>query len=344
MAKKEEKSAQLVSVLAFEKKIVLSDGYMYGAEWSKRKDERKPLEIREKSVRGTMSSREKNAAPGNPAAVQSRLKSANLQKVDCCYLRTGEDTLVVNFTAKFLGGLDNPASCNNERYLAAFKEVLDEYRREYGFTELAFRYAYNLASGRYLWRNRIGAEEIEVVVRDCRDGEEWTFDATTFDLRGFDESKRAELEGISKKIADAFMGIEYALFEVNCYAKVGEAQEVFPSEEMTLDQLPKGSKSKVLYAADGCAAFHSQKIGNAIRAIDTWYAEYGTETGVGPIAVDPYGPVTALSKAFRVDGKTDFYTIMDAYVWGRAIKTPEEKHFFMANIIRGGVFGESSKD
>ena len=39
---------------------------------------------------------------------------------------------------------------------------------------------------------------------------------------------------------------------------------------------------------------HSQKIGNAIRTIDTWYpdAEF-------PIAIEPYGAVTTMGRAFR---------------------------------------------
>lgn len=40
---------------------------------------------------------------------------------------------------------------------------------------------------------------------------------------------------------------------------------------------------------------HSQKVGNAIRTIDTWYAE---EVAF-PIAAEPYGAVTTLGTAFR---------------------------------------------
>ena len=44
MAKKEN----IASVLAFEKKIVPSDGYMYGANWGDRKSVT-PLKLQEKS-------------------------------------------------------------------------------------------------------------------------------------------------------------------------------------------------------------------------------------------------------------------------------------------------------
>jgi hypothetical protein len=38
-----------------------------------------------------------------------------------------------------------------------------------------------------------------------------------------------------------------------------------------------------------------QKIGNAIRSIDTWYAKYDKRQK--PIAADPYGAVTNLGTA-----------------------------------------------
>jgi CRISPR-associated protein Csy3 len=38
-------------------------------------------------------------------------------------------------------------------------EAVKGYIAEYGFNELAQRYAINLANGRFLWRNRIGCEK-----------------------------------------------------------------------------------------------------------------------------------------------------------------------------------------
>jgi CRISPR-associated protein Csy3 len=50
---------------------------------------------------------------------------------------------------------------------------------------------------------------------------------------------------------------------------------------------------------------HSQKVGNAIRTIDTWYPGY--ENHQRPIAIDPYGAVTNLGRAYRQPKQnTDF--------------------------------------
>ncbi len=337
------KNKQEVSVLAFEKKIVPSDGIMYGSTWEKRHESRNFLPIKEKTVRGTISNTLKNTVLNDPMKLSAEIEKSNIQTVDCCFLKKEDDTLVISFTVKVLGNVDIPTACSNPDFLEKYKQVVEAYKKEYGFEELSYRYAYNIASARFLWRNRLGTEEIEVKVRDCYDNFCCTFDSKSFSLREFDVEKKEELSEFSNKIANAFRGNNSALFEVTCYAKIGKGQEVYPSEEMVLNK-PEKDKSKILYSVDGNAAFHSQKIGNAIRTIDTWYPLYGTKDGVGPIAIDPYGPVTTISKAFRSEKGTDFYSIKNSIIWENNIEAEEDKHFFMAMIIRGGVFGESSKE
>ncbi|HGM9927470.1 TPA: type I-F CRISPR-associated protein Cas7f/Csy3, partial [Providencia stuartii] len=50
------KNNDVASVLAFEKKLVPSDGYFYGTSWD-HKSQCTPLVLQEKSVRGTISNR-----------------------------------------------------------------------------------------------------------------------------------------------------------------------------------------------------------------------------------------------------------------------------------------------
>ena len=99
-----------------------------------------------------------------------------------------------------------------------------------------------------------------------------------------------------------------------------------------------GDKSKYLYQLNGQAAMHSQKIGNALRTIDTWHPE--TEE-VGPIAVEPYGSVTNRGKAYRQPKeKTDFYNLLDNWLLKDKAPELEQQHYVMAMLVRGGVFGE----
>ena len=90
---------------------------------------------------------------------------------------------------------------------------------------------------------------------------------------------------------------------------------------------------------NGTAAIHSQKIGNALRTIDTWYP--GADEN-GPIAVEPYGSVTTQGKAWRQPkAKMDFYTLLDGWIVDDKVPPVEQQHFVVATLIRGGVFGKA---
>ncbi len=342
------KKADNVSVLAFEKKFVPSDGRMSGTTWEKRADEYTPLRLIEKSVRGTISNRLKAAIKNDPAKLDAEVEKPNLQRVDTCSLGTGQDTLKLHFTLKVLGGMENPSACNNAAFNQSLKKAVRGYIGREGFRELAKRYAANIANARFLWRNRVGAEDIEVLVTALNKGAEdsWTFDATNFSTRNFtiDDPK---IDSLAERIAAALASEDdFLMLEIICYAKVGKAQEVYPSEELVLDKSnSKTKKSKILYSVDEIAAMHSQKIGNALRTIDTWYPDFtDPETSAGPIAIEPYGAVTNLGRAYRTPkAKQDFYTFFDNFARGGQLTRIEDEHYVMAVLVRGGVFGESDK-
>jgi CRISPR-associated protein Csy3 len=329
------------TVLAFEKKLVPSDGYLYGTTWTDR-TKSIPLRLIEKSVRGTISNRLKTAVQNDPLKLNAEVEKANLQKVDACALGESQDTLHFNFTLKVLGGVEKPSACNGADFNASYPEVAKNYISKEGFTELAKRYAINIANGRYLWRNRVGAEKIEVIV-NIGDTETLTFDVKEFFLNSF-ESTNSDILKLTQKIAEALSGqLPYLLITINAFALVGKAQEVYPSEELVLDK-GKGDKSKILYHVNDVAAMHSQKIGNALRTIDTWYPDYST-ANIGPIAIEPYGAVTNLGKAFRSPkDKADFYTLFDRFALGETLAEKHQEHYVMAVLVRGGVFGQSGKD
>ena len=96
------KNQDSASVLAFEKKLVPSDGYMYGTQWDDRnyKSNQTPLALIEKSVRGTISNRLKAAIKSNPVKLNTEVEKANLQTVDSCALDPDQDTLKLHFTLK----------------------------------------------------------------------------------------------------------------------------------------------------------------------------------------------------------------------------------------------------
>jgi CRISPR-associated protein Csy3 len=343
------KQVTTASVLAFERKLDPSDGIFSAGTWEERDRSGAwpAVPVREKSVRGTISNRLK-AKDADPAKLDASIQSPNLQTVDVATLPANADTLRVQFTLRILGGAGTPCACNNADYESKLRDKVAGYVKEQGFGELAVRYASNIANGRFLWRNRIGAEYVEVLVQQLKNGEakaSWSFNALNVSLRGFDGSKNdLELARLAQVIEKGLSGNEHVLLRVISHVRVGQGQEVFPSQELILDRGAdkKGQKSKTLYSVKDAAALHSQKIGNALRTIDTWYPERGE---LGPIAIEPYGSVTSQGKAYRQPKqKADFYSLLDGWVLRDEVLAAEQQHFVIANLIRGGVFGESEKD
>lgn len=336
------------SVLAFERKLDPSDALFYAGNWDARDASQTwpHIAIQEKSVRGTISNRLKTKDQ-DPAKLDAAIESPNLQTVDVAALPHNADTLKASFTLRVLAGAGAPSACNSAAYRAKLLDTVSAYARDIGFGELARRYAHNLANGRFLWRNRVGAEQVEVRIQRLADGQEqagWTFDAQALRLRDFAASGQAarDLDAVAKLIAAGLNGEQHVLLRVTAFVRIGAGQEVFPSQELILDR-QRGDKSKTLYAVkqkDGdIAAIHSQKIGNAIRTIDTWYPEADDN---GPIAIEPYGSVTTQGKAYRQPKqKQDFYNLLDNWVLKDEAPPLEQQHFVIATLIRGGVFGEA---
>lgn len=110
------KKIALASVLAFEKKLVPSDGFLYGTSWEKRQTEEEPIVLIEKSVRGTISNRLKAAVKNDPMKLNAEVEKANLQTVDSASLKLDQDTLKLRFTLKVLSGVQHPSVCNEEEH------------------------------------------------------------------------------------------------------------------------------------------------------------------------------------------------------------------------------------
>lgn len=334
------KKIETASVLAFESKLAISDAIMASGNWNDINDPTKwtPIKIQEKSVRGTISNRLKSSDPKfkDPAKLDHEVTKANPQTVDNAALPFDADTLKVSFTLRVLGDLSTPSACNDPDYQEKLSATITSYIEDHQFKELANRYASNVANGRFLWRNRVCAEEIEIHV--SFDEETCVFDAYENALNEFPDSDNmpAELTKLANVIQKGLTGEAYSFIKINAFIKLGQGQMVYPSQEMVMGG-ESGDKSKYLYQLNDVAAMHSQKIGNALRTIDTWHSEAET---VGPIAIEPYGSVTNRGKAYRSVKKGDFYTLLDNWILKDKEPELDQQHYVMAILVRGGVFGK----
>ncbi len=329
MAKKkvENGKVELASVLSFERKLETSDALMYSGQWGEDPNQYgdwKKIEITKRLNRSTISAYgTKDEDKSKPNPVASNSDDANLYAED--------DTLKVSFSIRVIGNIGKPFACNKPEFESAIVGKVNEYKQKGdGLKILANRYAYNIANGRFLWRNRVGAEEVKIVVRSNTFDNSIIFNAYDYDINGFEKSSDSEmLKQLNETIyaglngnAESFVNIE-----VDAYVKLGKKQHVFPSQEMNM-----GEKGKVLFQLEKCAAMHNVKIGNAIRTIDDWY-----DDAAFPIAVEPFGAVTQIGQAFRKT-KNDLYSLM--VKWANDAEVEEnDKNFVVANLIRGGVFG-----
>jgi CRISPR-associated protein Csy3 len=320
----------LPSLLSFERKLETADGLMYGGNWTELQDKDgwKPVRITKRQNRSTQSAHgTDNAKKSQPNPVSSDSDDANLPH--------DKDTLKLRFTLRVIGNIGVPYACNEPIFEKAISKKVKEFKDNQGFENLAFRYAYNIANGRFLWRNRVCAEEINITVNFEGLDKPLSFDAYSYSLNDF--SKNANCEILKKLAQKIQVGLEgesdsFVLLEVNAYVKLGKGQHVFPSQEMNM-----GEKKKVLFKLDDIAAMHNVKIGNAIRTVDDWYnnAEF-------PIAAEPFGAVTQRGQAYRkTEAEGDLYSLMRAWVNDKGIDQ-NQKTYVVANLIRGGVFSRES--
>jgi CRISPR-associated protein Csy3 len=219
-----------------------------------------------------------------------------------------------------------------------------------GLDEVAARFARNIANGRWLWRNRTIARHITVRVSVAGKALA-SFDALATPLNHFNDISADERK-VAAYIADGLRGDDDAGLDIEAQLDFGVrgALEVFPSQNYVEDK-PRGF-ARPLYCLGaperihsrngmefestrtmGHAALRDQKIGNALRTIDTWYPRYA-EHG-RPLPVEPNGASLEAQEFFR-DRKTS------AFEFARCLNTLDpaspEGMFMIASLIRGGVF------
>lgn len=386
MAKASEK---MFGVLSFQRCLIVTDALFFNvfADGSI-----SPLPVVRHGIRGTQNINKSSDKAVATVSNASRDEVVNIQTTDSAKLDLNAEKLRVQFGVRFLDlssalFASAPAGKEAEHYnkLVAFKMALasfiSEGREGSALTELARRYARNLANARFLWRNRTIAEHVNVRVRDKADLDVH-FDALQIPLHTFDSYSEAE-KAVAERIAAGLRGQRDVslLVEADVDFGVRGALEVFPSQNYlegkgkgkgTDKDADKGADkdadkgkdksngfARSLYCVGevpknqdrysiqerGQAAFRDQKVSNALRTIDTWYPAYG-ERGLA-IPVEPNGANLDAQEHFRSmknDGKDSGFTYMRSLADKKNPIKPDtpEGMFLMACIIRGGVFSESA--
>lgn len=349
-------TVQLPSLLNYTRSIVPSEGTF----WVANADDR-PLLIQDKTVLGTIanySSVYKKDKQRDEGAIEKEMMAGdnNIQRVDSCHLPADADTFELRFTLKFLANANGPEACEGAEFREDLESIAQAYAEKDGFTVLAERYLANLLNGRFLWRNRYGAQRQITLRAPYNELKETTFEIVDRSEPTLPQARMDEFKPWIDYIARALSGkTSFFLMEVSARVTIGLGQEVYPSQEFVdRDSRGQGKKSKTLFfvqvADQQVAAMHSQKIGNAIRTIDNWYPDANADR---PLAVDPFTVDKRRARAVRLPdhGKSDFYSLLknlpalkdDIERAPDAKAIPGQAHYFMAVLIRGGVFSGEKK-
>lgn len=346
---------KLPGSLSLQRGTVVSDGAFFNL-YDDGKQE--ALHVMYHGIRGTQNvagNKEKGAATGNSLAREV----TNIQLTESAKLQPNAKLLVkwdfrfidlsyVLFASASKAGADKSEEYN---FRQAFLSFVDRAKQSDGLKEVVRRYIRNIVNGRWLWRNRIVAESINIQVTAQNYPEKFSFDALSYNLKSFENSSEQEqkladilLKGITGESTNAALHIE-AIVDFGM-----GGVEVFPSQNY-LEEKTKGF-SRSLYqltpkkpdhkANDnqylGQAALRDQKIGNALRTIDTWYPLF-EENDKKPIAVEPNGANLEGQIFYRV-GK-DKVSAFDILKEVDELDPNSDKGMFLiACLIRGGVYSE----
>ncbi len=353
---------KLPGVLSFQRCMFPTDALFYN-EYDKK--ERSILPVIRHGIRGTQNINKAQSAKANDATAGSakREEVANVQRTDSAKLDTGARALLVQFDLRFLDLSKGLFACapgkeDSLEMIQQFKEVLFEFidkaKNGQGIVEVARRYARNIANGRFLWRNRTIAESVDVEVEDLQTPEESrfsvSFKALDVPLNHFDDYGDAEKK-LAEVIVDGLKGNRQVVLRVVARVNFGMdgPLEVFPSQNY-LENKPKGFARSLYYVGDmpvareahvieqlGQAALRDQKIGNALRTIDTWYPGY--ESYGLPIAIEPNGANLDAQQFFRNSRQASGFRLMEKI----AEVDPDTPNgmFLLACLVRGGVFSGS---
>ena len=241
------------------------------------------------------------------------------------------------------GEADTPESIKD--FKADFFAFISKAKESGALETLACRYVRNIANGRFLWRNRTVADSVTVKVA-LPDSSEREFDAlaTPFNhFEGVSDDERA----VAKVLAQGWKGAQNRGLKISARIAFGITGrlQVFPSQNY-FENKPRGMAFSLYSVGEppqgttwgkrfmGQAALRDQKIGNALRTIDTWYPAY--EERLVPISVEPNGANLDMKEFFRKKGDASGFKLMQRV--GELDPETPEGLFLLACLIRGGVF------
>lgn len=352
-------------VLSYQRSLAVSDGLFY----SRLADGTEvPLPVLRHGLRGTQNVDMRGKVDKDGTTKQGERAISQVQLTDTAKLDPEGQALVVRFAVRFLDlhqSLHAVTAAKTDkdptvvaRYRASAERFVKQAANSDGLREVSARLARNVANGRWLWRNRSLARAVQVTSTLGTDGgQSLTFDALGVPFRHFD-GYSADEQTMAAHIAAGLSGEAKTTLIVEAEVDFGipGAVEVFPSQSYLPDK-PRGF-ARPLYCIGhasrlasrrigdvegvserGQAALRDQKIGNALRTIDTWYPGYDSVTSL-PIPIEPNGASLSEQAFFRAKEGSAFDLSRKLNVLD---PDSSEGMYMLGMLIRGGVLSSAKE-
>lgn len=352
---------ELPSVLSFRRSIECGDATMSGAVAGGGSI---PLDVYLHGQRPTKSFAASKADGDTQGAGAN--EASNLVYGERAKLPASAEALQVNLQLKVLKINSEPDACNDPAWFHSLSERLQDARSSPAFEHIARCYAYAIANGAWLWRNRDVADDLSITVKyGYSGGDPTTFvvaDALDWPLRAVAtasekaEGKQAPYEQkanypgfgeFSKAVEAALRGLSRPL-RIAVEARIGMApgQDTWPSQlyipgGRKVGKVPVGRNLfRVGGAEDGPVGLTAEKITNALRTFDNSHAHdaFGDEI----IPIEPNGGSLRFGLNLR-NGQNKFYKLVPRWLSGEVLPI-EEEAYMLSCFIRGGVFGAERED
>lgn len=411
-SKKENTVNKLPGVLSFQRCLLITDALFFN-EFAD--GTLTPLPVIRHGIRGVQNISKKSKKGQEAASSASREEVTNIQTTDSAKLDAKAERLLVRFDLRSLDLSNALFACapgntdekgknkESSKRMSLFAETAEEEKSDdrelvktiresiHSFIQrakegkadesplfkLACHYAHNIANGRFLWRNRMIARDVQIEVQRldqhghalAPQGDtpaQWTFDALQRPLTSFNDmlaqSARQEEAGagdfesipfdeqeVAAVLAAGWQGEESAGLRVTAHVHFGVqgAVEVYPSQNY-LERKERGF-ARSLYcigdAPEGQDAHSIRVMGQAAlrdqkigNALRTIDVWYPDYNKRRlPLPVEPNGASLEAQEFFRKGEDSGF--ILMRRIGGLNPATPDGL-FLLACLIRGGVFSE----
>ncbi|XGA81387.1 type I-F CRISPR-associated protein Csy3 [Halomonas sp. CH40] len=314
-----------------------------------------PLQVevtRQRAPKGTFSDGYTSSGAAR-ARETSSLGFSNPIVIETCYVPPLVDTLYCRFSLRVTSNSIGPNICDNKDVEKALRDFSEAYKSVGGYQELATRYAKNILSAEWLWKNKI-SREVNVEVSTSNLKKYFVKDMQYKEWRSsWDGDDLASLEGLASELGESLSCQKKYLFvDVNAAIKTEFCQEIFPSQLFVdKDEKGSGNPSKQFLKStmkDGrqSVSFGAYKVGAAIQKIDDWWLDEGAEY---PLRVSEYGSDRSQVLAMREPTtEKDFYSLLqrvenitkDIQASGQA---SSNAHYIMSVLVKGGMFQKGIK-